>query len=327
MKYIRNTNVNPYFNLAFEEYILNNFRDDDYVLLWQNANTIVIGKHQNTPQEVNQEVVEELGVNVVRRNTGGGAVYHDLGNINFSFISNWKLENGINYEIFLEPIIKALNSIGVKAIKEGRNDLVVAGKKISGNAQMIIKDRILHHGTLLFDSDLTIMEKVLNVSPDKIASKGIKSIRARVANIKEFLQVDMDVSQFIDLLVESFFKYSETVEMRLTAHQLLEIETLATEKYQSWDWNYGNSPQSNYFNSVRLECGKVEISLFIDKGLIETCKIGGDFLALKDVADIERAMIGVKYNLDEIRSTLEGFNLGLYFGPTTTEEILHCFIE
>lgn len=327
MKYIRNTNVNPYFNLAFEEYILNNFRDDDYVLLWQNANTIVIGKHQNTPQEVNQEVVEELGVNVVRRNTGGGAVYHDLGNINFSFISNWKLENGINYEIFLEPIIKALNSIGVEAIKEGRNDLVVAGKKISGNAQMIIKDRILHHGTLLFDSDLTIMEKVLNVSPDKIASKGIKSIRARVANIKEFLQVDMDVSQFIDLLVESFFKYSETVEMRLTAHQLLEIETLATEKYQSWDWNYGNSPQSNYFNSVRLECGKVEISLFIDKGLIETCKIGGDFLALKDVADIERAMIGVKYNLDEIRSTLEGFNLGLYFGPTTTEEILHCFIE
>jgi lipoate-protein ligase A len=327
MKYIRNTNVNPYFNLAFEEYILNNFRDDDYVLLWQNANTIVIGKHQNTPQEVNQEVVEELGVNVVRRNTGGGAVYHDLGNINFSFISNWKLENGINYEIFLEPIIKALNSIGVEAIKEGRNDLVVAGKKISGNAQMIIKDRILHHGTLLFDSDLTIMEKVLNVSPDKIASKGIKSIRARVANIKEFLQVDMDVSQFIDLLVESFFKYSETVEMRLTAHQLLEIETLATEKYQSWDWNYGNSPQSNYFNSVRLECGKVEISLFIDKGLIETCKIGGDFLALKDVADIERAMIGVKYNLDEIRSTLEGFNLGLYFGPTTTEEILHYFIE
>ena len=327
MKYIRNTNVNPYFNLAFEEYILNNFRDDDYVLLWQNANTIVIGKHQNTPQEVNQEVVEELGVNVVRRNTGGGAVYHDLGNINFSFISNWKLENGINYEIFLEPIIKALNSIGVEAIKEGRNDLVVAGKKISGNAQMIIKDRILHHGTLLFDSDLTIMEKVLNVSPDKIASKGIKSIRARVANIKEFLQVDMDVSQFIDLLVESFFKYSETVEMRLTAHQLLEIETLATEKYQSWDWNYGNSPQSNYFNSVRLECGKVEISLFIDKGLIETCKISGDFIALKDVADIERAMIGVKYNLDEIRSTLEGFNLGLYFGPTTTEEILHCFIE
>lgn len=327
MKYIKNTSQNPYHNLAFEEYILNNFRDDDYVLLWQNANTIVIGKHQNTPQEINQEVVEALGVNVVRRNTGGGAVYHDLGNINFSFISNWKVENGINYDIFLEPVIKALNSIGVKAIKEGRNDMVVEGKKISGNAQTIRYDRILHHGTLLFDSDLTIMERVLNVSPDKIVSKGVKSIRARVANIKEFLQEDMDVSQFMELLVESFFKYSETVEMSLTDHQLLEIETLAKEKYQRWDWNYGNSPKSNYSNSLRLECGKFEIGLFIDKGLIETCKIGGDFLALKDVADIERAMIGVKYKINEIRRTLEGFNLGLYFGPTTTEEILHCFIE
>ncbi len=327
MKYIKNTSLNPYFNLAFEEYILNNFKDDDYVLLWQNDNTIVIGKHQNTGQEINQEVVGNLGVNVVRRNTGGGAVYHDLGNVNFSFISNWKIENGISYEIFLEPIIKALNSIGVKAVKEGRNDIVVAGKKISGNAQMIIKDRILHHGTLLFDSDLRIMESVLNVDPDKIASKGIKSIRARVANIKEFLPSEMDVLQFMDILVESFFKYSEIAEVRLTENQLLEIQALAKIKYETWDWNYGNSPQSNYVNSMRLECGKVEVNLFIKEGLIESCKISGDFLALKDIRDIESAMIGVKYNFNDIRNKLGSFNLVLYFGPTTVDEVLHCFID
>jgi lipoate-protein ligase A len=327
MKYIKNTSVSPYYNLAFEEYILNNFKDDDYVLLWQNDNTIVVGKHQNTAEEINQGVVEEFGVNVVRRNTGGGAVYHDLGNINFSFISSWKLENGINYEIFLRPIIKALNSIGVNAIKKGRNDIVVEEKKISGNAQMLIKDRILHHGTLLFDSDLLMMERVLNVAPDKIASKGIKSIRARVANIKAFLDIDINVLQLMDILVKSFFKNSEITEVILTEKQLLEIKTLAKEKYESWDWNYGNSPQSNYMNSMKFEFGKVEINLFINEGLIESCKINGDFLSLRDITDLEKSMVGIKYDINEIRNKLEEFDLSLYFGQATIEEILHCFIE
>lgn len=327
MKYIRNTSLNPYYNLAFEEYVLNHFTDDEYLLLWQNDNTIVVGKNQNTVEEINQQAIEELSVKVVRRNTGGGAVYHDLGNVNFSYISDWNTESELSFERFLNPIVKALNSLGVEAMIKGRNDIVVQDRKISGNAQAIKHSRILHHGTLLFDSDLSMMQRVLNVSADKMASKGVKSVRARVANIKEFLMEDIIVSQFIDHIRESIFQFGDTDEVFLTEQQQVEIEELAKSKYESWDWNYGRSPESNFKSARKFDQGKLEVSLFIKEGVIESCKIWGDFLSLKDVTDIEKALTGIRYEPAEIRAVLNRFNLRMYFGLISADEILSCFIE
>lgn len=327
MKYIRNTSLNPYYNLAFEEYVFKNFTDDEYLLLWQNDNTIVVGKNQNTIEEINQQAIEELSVKVVRRNTGGGAVYHDLGNVNFSYISDWKAESELSYERFLNPIIKALNTLGVEAMIKGRNDIVVQDRKISGNAQAVQRNRILHHGTLLFDSNLSMMQKVLNVSEDKMASKGVKSVKARVANIKEFLKEDITVVQFIDHIRQSFFQFGYTDEVFLSAQQQAEIEELAKTKYESWEWNYGQSPESNFKSARKFDQGKLEVSLFIKKGVIECCKIWGDFLSLKDVNDIEKALSGIHYEPAAIREVLNKFNLRMYFGLISVDEILSCFIE
>ena len=175
MKTIINDSKNPRFNLALEEYVLKYLdSDEDFVLLWQNENSVIIGRNQNTIEEINAAYVKTHDVNVVRRITGGGAVYHDMGNLNFSYVTNTLKDNLNNYRKFTDPVIKALNSLGVPAEFAGRNDIVVEEKKISGNAQSFYKNRMLHHGTILFDADLGMIADVLNVKPDKIASKGIK---------------------------------------------------------------------------------------------------------------------------------------------------------
>ena len=324
MKYIKNDSTNPYFNLAAEEYVLNSFRDDDYILLWQNDMTAVIGKHQNAAEEVNAKRAEELGVKVVRRNTGGGAVYHDMGNLNFSFITDWDPEKNMDYDTFLKPVVHALFKFGVKAEKQGRNDLVVDGRKISGNAQCIHRGRILHHGTLLVNSDLSMMPEILNVQTDKIESKGIKSVRSRVANICEFTKNPIDVALLKKALAESFFEGGVIEERTLDEAQITEIEKLAREKYETWEWNYGSFAGYAFKSSKRFPGGKVEVHLDVKNGLIKRCKIFGDFLALISVEEIENAVMGCRADRTELRETLRGFELKRYYG-IELDELLECF--
>ena len=198
MIYIESESFDPHFNLALEQYVFDNLdKNENYFMLWQNDNAIIVGKHQNTVAEINAEYTKENNIKVVRRLSGGGAVYHDLGNLNFTFIvSAGGGYEQFNFSDFCKPIIELLNSLGVNAVLNGRNDMSIEGKKFSGNSQYAKRGRIMHHGTIMFDSDLDIVGNSLVVSKDKIQSKGVTSIRSRVTNIKPHMQTDVSIEEF-----------------------------------------------------------------------------------------------------------------------------------
>lgn len=327
MKIIENSSFNPCYNLALEEYILKVLPPEDYLVLWQNEPTVVVGKHQNTIEEINSAYVKEHNINVVRRITGGGAVYHDLGNLNFSFITKVKSKELLDFRSLTLPVINALGKLGIAAESSGRNDITVDGKKISGNAQCIYKDRFLHHGTLLFDSDLDMVAKALNVKHDKIQSKGIKSIRSRVTNINEYLRISMNIDEFKKMLINYLSEEKQLEEYKLEEKNFKEIRELTEAKYSTWEWTYGESPKFNFKNSKRFTGGKVEVFLNIEKGIVSECKIYGDFLALLGVEEIENSIINRKYEEEEISAVLGCFTLSDYFGGIDKAEILSCFFE
>ncbi|RFM20443.1 lipoate--protein ligase [Clostridium botulinum] len=319
-----------FFNLALEEYLLRNVDiKEDYFILWQNEPTIVIGKHQNTLKEINMNFVKDNNINVVRRNSGGGAVYHDLGNINFTFITKYNEKHLLDFKTFTNPVVYSLGKLNVKAELSGRNDILIDGRKISGNSQHIYKDRFLHHGTLLFNSELENLVKALNVDNDKILSKGIESIKSRVTNIKEHVKEDISMEKFKEILIENIFIWNKNSlkEYNLTNDHINDIEKLMEEKYMTWQWNYGHSPEFNYRNSKRFQGGKLEVLLNIVEGHINECKIYGDFLGLMDVSEIEKRIIGIKYGEEYIDEFLREIDIKKYFGTLCFDEIKSCFVE
>lgn len=325
MKYITNNSNDPRYNLAFEEYCFKYLpKDEDYVILWINSPAIIVGKNQNTIEEVNQGYVKKKGISVVRRITGGGAVYHDLGNLNFSFIVNTKKAKVIDFKKYNLPIVKSLDKLGVKAELSGRNDITIEGKKFSGIAQSIWKGKVLNHGTILFDTELDVLSQALNVRQDKIESKGIKSVRSRVTNIKPYLQRDMDILEFKEILLNHIFLMDgkEAEEYILNEEQQAEIEKLFKEKYSTWEWNYGSSPSFNYKNSKRFAFGLIEIRLQIDQGYINQCKIFGDFFGSARIEDLEKALIGLRYDEEMVADFVEKVNLQSYFGNIKNEEFI-----
>ncbi|APC81517.1 TPA: lipoate--protein ligase [Clostridium botulinum] len=330
MQFLVNKSTNPFFNLALEEYLLKNVDiKEDYFILWQNEPTIVIGKHQNTLKEINMNFVKDNNINVVRRNSGGGAVYHDLGNINFTFITKYDEKHLLDFKTFTNPVVYSLGKLNVKAELSGRNDILIDGRKISGNSQHIYKDRFLHHGTLLFNSELENLVKALNVDNDKILSKGIESIKSRVTNIKEHVKEDIFMEKFKEILIENIFIWNKSSlkEYNLTSDYINEIEKLMKKKYMTWQWNYGESPEFNYRNSKRFQGGKLEVLLNIVEGHINECKIYGDFLGLMDVSEIEEKIIGIKYGEEYIDEFLKEIDIKKYFGTLCFAEIKSCFVE
>ncbi|MCA1320186.1 lipoate--protein ligase [Bacillus tianshenii] len=324
MLFIDNKGItDPRINLAIEEYALKNLDiEDTYLLFYINEPSIIIGKNQNSVEEINTKYVEDNGIHVVRRLSGGGAVYHDHGNLNFSFITKDDGESFHNFKKFTAPVVEALKSLGVDAEMSGRNDILAEGRKISGNAQFSTKGRMFSHGTLLFDSEIEHVVSALNVKKDKIESKGIKSIRSRVANIKEFLKEDITIEQFRQLLLEAIFKTKDVPQYELTEEDWNNIHQLSKERYQNWDWNYGKSPKFNLQHSHRFPVGQIDIRLDVTKGKIENCKIYGDFFGVGDVSEIEELLIGVKYEKAEIAQAIETVDVKHYFGNITREELL-----
>jgi lipoate---protein ligase len=326
MLFIDNKGItDPRINLAIEEYALKNLDiNETYLLFYINEPSIIIGKNQNTIEEINTEYVERNGIHVVRRLSGGGAVYHDLGNLNFSFITKDDGDSFLNFRKFTEPIIKALKKLGVNAELSGRNDIIVEGRKISGNAQFSTRGRMFSHGTLLFDSKIENIVSALNVKKDKIESKGIKSIRSRVANISEFLKEKMTIEEFRSVLLESIFgKDREIPEYVLTEEDWANIHKLSRERYQNWEWNYGKSPKFNLQYSHRFPAGQIDVRLEVQKGIIENCKIYGDFFGAGDVAEIEEKLIGKRYEKSEIEKVLQDVDIKHYFGNIEKEEFIN----
>lgn len=328
MKYIENNSTDPHYNLAFEEYIFKNLDKEDFVLLWRNGPSIIVGKNQNTIEEINMDYVKDNKINVVRRVTGGGAVYHDLGNLNFSFITKAQ-SNLIDFKTYNIPIVKALEKLGVDCEFSGRNDIVIDGKKFSGIAQSIIKERVLNHGTLLFDSKLDTLSKALNVKRDKIESKGVKSVSSRVTNIKPYVRDDIDVLEFKELLLINIFEYfNQPVEIYELSHEDKEgIQRMVDEKYGTWEWNFGYSPEFNYKGYERFEGGGVDVRLHVVKGRIENCKVYGDFFGKGDIKDLEDKLRGAKYDKSEINELLENVSIDEYLGRITKEEFMRCLFS
>lgn len=332
MKFIDNQGItDPTINLAMEEYALRHLPiEHDYLLFYINEPSIIIGKNQNTHEEINAEYVERNGIHVVRRLSGGGAVYHDLGNLNYSFITKDDGESFHNYRKFTGPVVEALRKLGVEAELSGRNDIQVGERKISGNAQFATKGRMFTHGTLLFASEMDNVVNALNVDPDKIKSKGIKSIRSRVANISEFLREPMTIEQFRSALLASIFNISADAAVpraQLTEADWSGIRRLSEERYRSWDWNYGKSPKANIRHRKRFEgAGTIDLRLDIEHGRIASLRIFGDFFGTSDIAELEQKLTGIKYERIEVEAALGGMEVKPYFGAVDKAQFLDLLL-
>ena len=324
--YLETGSNDPRYNLAFEEYILSNRRDGDYLILWQNSPSVIIGRNQNTVQEVNGAFVRERNIQVVRRNTGGGAVYHDLGNLNYSFICNADAPEQRTAQRFTAPVVSALNSLGLDAEASGRNDILVSSCKVSGTAEYILRGRVLHHGTLLFDSDGETIAKVLTPDPLKLQAKGIRSVKSRVGNIRSFLHEDMTLTQFWDYL-KTALSGDGFVPDTISEEERQQILQLKAEKYDTWQWNYGNSPNFQLCCKDKWDGGILEIHLSVDHGKISAIRIFGDFMALISCEPLEQALLGCEYRMDAIRAAIAPFSLAECLGGITEEEFLQTLLK
>ncbi len=326
IRYLETSSTDPRYNLAFEEYVLENKSEGDWLILWQSANTVVIGLNQNAHEEINPEFIEEKGVTVVRRMTGGGAVYQDLGNLNYSFIEDAGNTEELSIERFSRPVCKALHSMGVEAQTSGRNDITVDGKKISGVAQRIFRKRILHHGTLLYSSDANMISGSLRADPTKFESKSAKSVRSRVGFIKDYVSDEMTLEQFkIRLLNELTAEGMLRVE--LNERELAEVERIAREKYGSWDWTYRKSPDYSYKNKRRFEGGSLEVCVDVREGEIADISVWGDFMARRESDDMVSALRGVRFEKDAVLARLKSIDLSEMFGAINAEEIAQTMFE
>ncbi|CEI84035.1 lipoate-protein ligase LplJ [Oceanobacillus oncorhynchi subsp. incaldanensis] len=327
MKFIDNKGItDPQINLAIEEYILENFGEKDtYLLFYVNSPSIIIGRNQNTIEEINTDYVDEQGIKVVRRLSGGGAVYHDEQNLNFSFITKDDGNSFQNFAKFTQPVVDALNNIGVPVELQGRNDLAVEGRKISGNAMFSTRGRMFSHGTLMLDSQLEELTKALKVKKIKIESKGIKSIRSRVANIAEYLDSPISMDEFKELILRYIFDVEDVNDVPqyvLTDEDWAKIHEISEKRYQQWEWNYGKSPSFNYQESKKFPGGLVDVRLDVKKGIIENCTIFGDFFGLGDVKVLEDALTGIRHNRDAVKEAVDQVDVSHYLGRISKEEFL-----
>lgn len=332
MRTIVLTTTDPAFNLAAEEYFLLH-GDGEIRMLWRNARAVIIGKNQNAWAEVNVPYTEAAGIPVVRRLSGGGAVFHDPGNVNYTFITDCGEQEGIDFASFTAPILSVLARLGVTAVLGGRNDILAEGRKISGNAQAVVRradgtPRRLHHGTILYGADLSAMSEALRVHPLKIRSKGVGSVRSRVANLTDLpaFPKDLTVTAFMDLLAEALCEGGEVTG--LTDAETAAIRTLAAEKYAAWEWNFGTSAAHTTTYTARFDCGTLTASYSAKHGVITEIRLYGDYFGVAPIAQLETALIGAPLRRDALTDVLTAAPRPLtdYIAGGRAEEIVSLLL-
>ncbi len=327
--YIEVTTTDPAFNLALEEYVFEHMpRDKEYFLTWQNDNAIIIGRHQNTLAEINGEYVRDHGIRVVRRLSGGGAVYHDLGNLNFTFIVDAQPGQKVDLRKFCQPIADTLGKLGATATVDGRNDILIDGKKISGNAQYVRQGRVMHHGTILFDADTSVLSQALQPDPTKVQSKGVKSVRSRVTNVRPCLERDMTLEEFREALTNSLLQQDGYSRYELTQQDIDAIEEIRRERYSRWEWNYGYCEENALVRKKRIEnCGLVEAHISLNDGLISGITFRGDYFSTLPPEDLAKQLIGLPLVAEAIRVTLSNVRTEDYITGLGKEDLISLLCD
>ncbi len=328
LNYLDLSTTDPAWNLAVEEYVFDCLpRDRMYVMLWQNDNAIIIGKHQNTLAEINEGFVREKDIRVVRRLSGGGAVYHDMGNLNFTVIAD-ATADGLDFGRFCDMVLAALERVGIHGQRNGRNDMTIGGKKFSGNAQYIRQGRVMHHGTLLFDSNTAMLAGALQVDQEKIQAKGVKSVRSRVTNIRPLLPRDMTLAQFRQVLLESILQQMPGSEYVLTENDLAAIQARKQARYDTWEWNFGHSPACSLRKKARFEgCGTIEAFLSMDQGRIRDISFRGDFFAAEDPAALAETLKGTALEPAGLEAALQNTDISRYFMGLSKDRFLSLLLS
>ncbi len=324
LSYLDLMTTDPSYNLAMEQYVFDCLpRDRMYFMLWQNDNAIIVGKYQNTIAEINEETVRERGIRVVRRLSGGGAVYHDMGNLNFTFITDVGESNALDLKLFCEPDVRTRATLGVKAEVNGRNDITIDGKKFSGNSQYIRQGRVMHHGTIMFDSDLSVVSEALRVDPTKIQTKGIRSVRSRVTNVAEHLPEKVTLPEFRRILLENILKENPGEAYPLTQDDLAAVEKLRAERYATWDWNYGFSPVCTMLRRRRVDgCGLIEGYITVEHGRISALTFKGDFFSASEPDELAAHFVGYTPNRAGYEKALSDVDVSRYFAGLQKDELI-----
>lgn len=330
MRYLRNHNTAPYYNMAFDEYTLECLQlDEPLFYLWQNRPAVIVGLNQNVYAEVDIDYLREHDIALVRRVTGGGAVYHDLGNLNYTIVGR-SADLNRDYPEYTRYILQALQALGVDAELSGRNDILVAGRKVSGYAKRVYKDRLMVHGTLMYDVDLKRLTAALTPSDEKLSVKGIASVRSRVANLKEYLPGIDNIEEF-QMQIERFLSRNyQDSEYTLSEEQLHSISDIALNKFATHEWTYNRSMPKNermLTHTRRLACGMVEVHLQVESGVITDCRFGGDFIGSLPATQLEHSLMGIRYERDALHRHLMSMNVPLYFDRVETEELLRLLLK
>lgn len=311
MKYLINNSTDPYFNLAFDEYCLENIPSEEpYFFLWRNRPAVIIGLNQNAYSEVNLDYLNSHDITLARRVTGGGAVYHDLQNMNYTII-------GRNPSP--QPMVDALRSLGVPAELTGRNDIFVEGRKVSGYARRVSHDQEIIHGTLMYDVDLDTLTHVLDTQGSKMQAKGISSVKSRVANLKEYLPQFKSLDELQAALQEILS--AGDGQMPLSAEQVAEVRRQADEKFSTWDFIYGHSHEADFRCKAKLSCGTVEADIRVDRGLIARLDFSGDFLFDTPAQELAAKMTGLRYAPAEVKAFLATQPVSTYFRGATPDDL------
>ena len=319
---IQSDSTDPYFNLASEEYLLKCIEEDVF-LLYINAPAIVVGKHQNTLAEINLAFVQQKEILVARRISGGGAVFHDFGNLNYSFITGGRKGELVNYQKFTLPIIEALGKMELEVMLGKRNELLLRGLKISGTASHVFKQRVMHHGTLLFSSEMGNLSEALKVQPEKFTDRAVKSVRSKITNIQDHLAYEIDISDFQNRILDHILKSTDTtVKYSYTNFDLKEIDKLRESKYSTWKWIFGYSPKYQLSKKLNFESGFIDLHMNVVKGIIQAVKIEGDFMSVKDIHNLEDLLVGTIHDPETLRLCLSRIRVGDYIAGLENGQFL-----